>query len=235
MRLEERMIDKSPIILALDTPDVSSAIEMIDSTLDSISIYKLGLEFFLAHGKPGVESIQKRFTDIDIFLDLKLHDIPNTVAGASASIAELQPRFLTVHASGGSEMVRAAVSQLPSTSVTAVTVLTSLNEKELAQLGLPENPAELAISLGRRAIEAGATSIVCSPLEAATLRRALGESVTIITPGVRPENSAKDDQNRVMTPQEAIAQGANYVVIGRPITHAPDPKEVAKKIRNSLV
>ena len=235
MRLEEPMKDKSPIILALDTPDVSSALEMIESTLDSISIYKIGLEFFLAHGKPGVKSIQDRFAEIDIFLDLKLHDIPNTVAGASASIAELQPRFLTVHASGGSEMVRAAVSHLPFTSVTAVTVLTSLNEEELGHLGLPRDPAELAISLGRRAIESGATSIVCSPLEAATLRRALGESVTIITPGVRPENSAKDDQNRVMTPQEAIAQGADYVVIGRPITHAPDPKEAAKKIRNSLI
>ena len=235
MRLEELMKDNSSIILALDTPDISSAMEMIESTLDSISIYKIGLEFFLAHGKPGVKSIQNRFAEIDIFLDLKLHDIPNTVAGASASIAELQPRFLTVHASGGSDMVRAAVSQLPSTSVTAVTVLTSLNEEELGHLGLPRDPAELAISLGRRAIESGATSIVCSPLEAATLRRALGESVTIITPGVRPENSAKDDQNRVMTPQEAIAQGADYVVIGRPITHAPDPKEAAKKIRNSLI
>ena len=234
MLLDALMRDKSPIILALDTPDVASAIELIEKTKSVISIYKLGLEFFLAHGKPGVEEIQRAFPDIDVFLDLKLHDIPNTVAGASASIARLKPRFLTVHAAGGTEMVRAAVQQLPNTSITAVTVLTSLTEQELATLGLPSDPAKLAISLAQRAVHAGATSIVCSPHEAATIRRNLGDQVTIITPGVRPENSAKDDQNRVMSPREAIEQGANYVVIGRPITQSSNPRDVAGEIRNSL-
>lgn len=230
----ELMSDKSPIILALDFPDPSSASKMIEATYDSISIYKLGLEFFLAHGIDGVRSIQRRFPDIDIFLDLKLHDIPNTVAGASSSIADLRPRFLTVHASGGAEMVRAAVAKLPSTSVTAVTVLTSLDTIELAELGFPTDSEAMAISLAKRAVDAGATSVVCSPLEAAALRRNLGDAVTIITPGVRPANSAKDDQHRVMTPAEAIVQGANFVVIGRPITGASNPTVAAEEIRTSL-
>jgi orotidine-5'-phosphate decarboxylase len=228
------MKDKSPIILALDTPDVTSAMAMIDKTLDFISIYKLGLEFFLAHGKTGVSEIQRKFPDVDIFLDLKLHDIPNTVAGASLSIAELHPRFLTVHAAGGTEMVRAAAKNLPMTSITAVTVLTSLGSEELLGLGLPSDPTTLAISLAERALLGGATSIVCSPHEAATLRHKLGTTITIITPGVRPKNSSHDDQNRVMTPREAINQGANYVVIGRPITQASSPHDAAKEIRNSL-
>ena len=234
MRLVGLMRDKSPIILALDTPDVTSAIAMIESTHESISVYKLGLEFFLAHGKPGVEKIQRAFPEVDIFLDLKLHDIPNTVGGASSSVSDVKPRFLTVHAAGGFEMIQAAVSHLPSTSITAVTVLTSLNSQELRKLGLPEDSTSLAITLAQRAVDAGATSIVCSPHEASVLREALGNSVIIITPGVRPQGSAKDDQSRVMTPEEAMNQGANYVVIGRPITQASDPGQAALRIRNSL-
>lgn len=234
MQLVELMNDRSPIILALDTPDVESALGLIKSTHEVISIYKLGLEYFLAHGKPGIETIQRAFPDVDIFLDLKLHDIPNTVGGASSSISELKPRFLTVHASGGMEMVRAAVTQLPSTSITAVTVLTSLTSQELKELGLPDEPASLAMTLAQRAVKAGATSIVCSPHEASALRERLGNGVTIITPGVRPEGSGKDDQNRVMTPKDAMKQGANYVVIGRPITQAINPGEAALAIMNSL-
>lgn len=234
MQLVELMNDRSPIILALDTPDVESALGLINSTHEVISIYKLGLEYFLAHGKPGIETIQRAFPDVDIFLDLKLHDIPNTVGGASSSISELKPRFLTVHASGGMEMVRAAVTQLPSTSITAVTVLTSLTSQELKELGLPDEPASLAMTLAQRAVKAGATSIVCSPHEASALRERLGNGVTIITPGVRPEGSGKDDQNRVMTPKDAMKQGANYVVIGRPITQAINPGEAALAIMNSL-
>ena len=228
------MKDKSPIILALDTTDVEGAIELIERTSTVISIYKLGLEFYLAHGISGVTEIQNRFPEIDLFLDLKLHDIPNTVAGASKSFAGIQPRFLTVHAAGGAEMIRAAVEQLPNTSVTAVTVLTSLDSEELIALGLPSDSTRLAISLAQRAVFAGATSLVCSPHEAAMLRQIVGQAVTIITPGVRPENSAHNDQNRVMTPREAMRQGANYVVIGRPITQASDPHFAAAEIRNSL-
>jgi orotidine-5'-phosphate decarboxylase len=229
------MNDKSPIILALDVPDIDSACALIDATRNSISIYKLGLEFYLAHGRTGITKVQECFPEIDIFLDLKLHDIPNTVAGAATSIVDLAPRFLTVHAAGGAAMVRAAVRALPATSITAVTVLTSLDQSELTTLGLPADPQGFALLLARRAIDAGATSIVCSPHEAALLRRELGSRVTIITPGVRPLGSDKGDQSRVMTPRDAISQGADYVVIGRPITQAPVPAEAAAEIRNSLL
>lgn len=229
------MKDKSPIILALDFKEIESTCEMMEKTLSSISIFKLGLEFYLAHGKAGVHKVRERFPDIDIFLDLKLHDIPNTVAGAAASVQDLSPRFLTVHAAGGGAMVNAAVKALPATSITAVTVLTSLDEAELAILGLPEDSNSLALSLAKRAIDNGATSIVCSPHEASLLRKQLGSYITIITPGVRPAGSAKGDQVRVMTPQEAIAEGANYVVIGRPITQASDPAAAASEIRKTLI
>jgi orotidine-5'-phosphate decarboxylase len=229
------MSDKSPIILALDVDDINSAFSLVEQTLNSISIYKLGLEFYLAHGKSGVSKITQRFPEIDIFLDLKLHDIPNTVSGAASSISELQPRFLTVHAAGGGAMIKAAVTALPTTSITAVTVLTSLDERELAAIGLPDDPQGLALALGRRAIEYGARSIVCSPHEAALLRSELGSHVTIITPGVRPRGSDKGDQSRVMSPNEAISQGANFVVIGRPITQAPNPGKAAEEIRSSLL
>ena len=228
------MTDKSPIILALDFPDIHGAKQMIFQTQESISIYKLGLEFFLAHGKDGVREIQKAFPVIDIFLDLKFHDIPNTVAGASASVSDLSPRFLTVHAAGGADMVKAAVEKLPQTSITAVTVLTSLSPEELEKLSFPTDTENLAVALARRAISAGATSIVCSPHEAALMRTTFGASVNIITPGVRLEESQKDDQQRVMTPRAAIAQGANYVVVGRPITKAPHPGEMAAAIKHSL-
>jgi orotidine-5'-phosphate decarboxylase len=229
------MNDKSHIILALDVPDIDSACRLIDATRNSISIYKFGLEFYLAHGRTGIIKVKEFFPEIDIFLDLKLHDIPNTVAGAATSIVDLAPRFLTVHAAGGAAMVRAAVQALPATSITAVTVLTSLDQSELTTLGLPADPQGFALLLARRALDAGATSIVCSPHEAALLRRELGSRVTIITPGVRPLGSDKGDQSRVMTPRDAISQGADYVVIGRPITQAPVPAEAAAEIRNSLL
>jgi len=235
MRLAEHMSDKSPIILALDVDNIDDAYTLIEQTSDSISIYKLGLEFYLAYGKSGVSKITQRFPEIDIFLDLKLHDIPNTVSGAASSISELQPRFLTVHAAGGGAMIKAAVTALPTTSITAVTVLTSLDERELTAIGLPHDAQGLALALGRRAIECGARSIVCSPHEAALLRSELGTHVMIITPGVRPRGSDKGDQSRVMSPDEAISQGANFVVIGRPITQAPNPGKAAEEIRSSLL
>lgn len=228
------MKDKSPIILALDFPDISSALSMIELTHEHISIYKVGLEYFLAHGREGVLKIKNEFPEIDIFLDLKLHDIPNTVSGAVASVADLKPRFLTVHASGGGVMVRAAAQDLPGTSITAVTVLTSLDDDELFAMGFSLKAQELAVKIGRRAMNHGATSIVCSPHEAALMRSELGQDLIIITPGVRPLGASQDDQNRVMTPQEAIKQGANYVVIGRPITQSADPASTAAEIRNSL-
>lgn len=229
------MTSKSQIILALDYPEVESTIAMIEKTLENISIYKLGLEFFLSHGKEGVKQVKESFPNIEIFLDLKLHDIPNTVAGACSSVSDLKPSFLTVHASGGMKMIEAAVTHSPGTSITAVTVLTSLDTDELAAMGMPSNPEPLALSLAHRAVAAGATSIVCSPHEVSVLRSELPKEVILITPGVRPSDSSRDDQSRVMTPRAAIEAGSTYVVIGRPITKAPNPSLAASHIASTLL
>jgi orotidine-5'-phosphate decarboxylase len=211
---------KAPIVLAVDTPDLEIAKRWIDATKDSVSVYKLGLEFFLTFGQDGVRAIQS-VTDSDIFLDLKLHDIPHTVAGASQAIASLKPRFLTVHSSGGKEMVKAAVKVLPDTEVTAVTILTSLSEEDLFEIGFANAALESAVALAKMSVDAGAKAIVCSPLEISAIRSAVGPVPHIITPGVRPLSEVgSDDQKRTMTPQAAFEAGASYVVIGRPITNA---------------
>jgi orotidine-5'-phosphate decarboxylase len=209
---------KAPIVLAVDTPDLEIAKQWISCTQNSVSVYKLGLEFFLTFGHDGVRAI-KNETDADIFLDLKLHDIPHTVKGAAAAIASLQPRFLTVHASGGPAMIEAAVVAIPQTDVTAVTILTSLSEDDLFRIGFASPALESAVALASLAVNAGARAIVCSPLEIEAIRAAVGLSIHIITPGVRPAiEMGSDDQKRTMTPRDAITAGASYVVIGRPIT-----------------
>ena len=211
---------KAPIVLAVDTPDLATAQRWIEATQDYVSVYKLGLEFFLTFGHEGVTRI-KGVTDADIFLDLKLHDIPHTVGASASAVQSLQPRFLTVHAAGGRAMINAAVKALPSTDVTAVTVLTSLSEADLFEIGFANNALESAVSLAKMSVAAGARAIVCSPLEIAAIRSAVGNDAHIITPGVRPAGSlGLDDQKRTMTPQAAILAGASYVVIGRPITQA---------------
>jgi orotidine-5'-phosphate decarboxylase len=208
----------SPIILAVDTSDFETARAWIDATRESIDIYKLGLEFYLTFGCEGIEKISRE-SGASIFLDLKLHDIPNTVKKSAAVVDHLHPRFLTVHASGGAAMVSAAVAAVTSTSITAVTVLTSLSDADLSDLGYAKPALETAVSMARVATAAGATSIVCSPLEIEAIRAVVPESVEIITPGVRPADEAgADDQMRTKTPAQAIKAGANYLVIGRPIT-----------------
>jgi len=211
---------KAPIILAVDTSDFDTALAWIESTKDSVSVYKLGLEFYLNFGNAGVSRIIEE-TGAEIFLDLKLHDIPHTVAGAASAISHLAPKFLTVHASGGRAMVKAAADAVPQVSVTAVTILTSLSEADLFEIGYASPALESAVALAKMAVNAGAKAIVCSPLETAAIRSAVGPDPIIITPGVRPLSEVgSDDQKRTMTPSDAIAQGANYVVIGRPITSA---------------
>ena len=158
---------------------------------------------------------------LTIFLDLKLHDIPNTVANSVKSISQLKPKFLTVHASGGREMVSAAALADPSIAITAVTILTSLSDEELGELGFASNAEQSAVALAKIAVTAGARAIVCSPFEVGAIRSAVGDGVTLITPGVRPVGSAAGDQKRFMTPAQAIEAGANYLVIGRPITGQP--------------
>ena len=211
---------KAPIVLAVDTSDLEIAKRWVDATQESVSVYKLGLEFFLTFGQAGVKAIQD-VTDADIFLDLKLHDIPHTVGGAATAIQALAPRFLTVHSSGGRDMVRAAVDAVPGTSITAVTILTSLSEEDLFEIGYANNALESAVSLATLSVKAGAKAIVCSPLEISSIRAVVAPEIEIITPGVRPATDAPaDDQKRVMTPRDAIAAGASLLVIGRPITSA---------------
>jgi len=211
---------KAPIVLALDTPDLTTAIEWVKATQDFVSVFKLGLEFFLTFGSDGVKAVQE-VTDSDIFLDLKLHDIPHTVSGAAKAVSHLAPRFLTVHASGGTAMITAAVEASPKTHVTGVTILTSLSENDVTDVGFKNQALESAVGLAKIAVGAGAGAIVCSPLEIVAIRSVVGSVPIIITPGVRPADSqGNDDQVRTMTPKAAIAAGANLVVIGRPITQS---------------
>ncbi len=222
---------KAPIILAVDTSDFETALAWINNTKDSVSVYKLGLEFYLNFGSAGVSRVISE-TGAEIFLDLKLHDIPHTVAGAAKAISHLSPKFLTVHASGGREMVKAAAEALPNVAVTAVTILTSLTEEDLFEIGYASPALESAVALAKMAVSSGAKALVCSPLETSAIRSAVGSDPIIITPGVRPLSEVgSDDQKRTMTPSDAIAQGANYVVIGRPITSAwsNGPKALQEK------
>ena len=161
----------------------------------------------------------REVSDADLFLDLKLHDIPNTVGGAVKQVINLRPRFLTVHAAGGSAMISAAVNEGSSIDIAAVTILTSLSPFDLQEIGFARSPIESAVGLALLAKRAGARAIVCSPLEISAIRDAVGPDLAIITPGVRPVGEAGgDDQARTMSPHEAIASGATYLVIGRPIT-----------------
>lgn len=213
-------IVKAPIVLAIDTSDLEIALNWVKATEGLISVYKLGLEFFLTFGNEGVRAIADQ-TQSDIFLDLKLHDIPHTVSGAARAIATLRPKYVTVHASGGSAMIAAAVEALPSTFVTGITILTSLSENDVVAIGFKSPVLDSAIGLAKVAVAGGARAIVCSPLEILAIRQSVGDEVVIITPGVRPSDSTvNDDQIRTMTPREAIDRGANLVVIGRPITSA---------------
>ena len=226
----------SPIIVALDTPDIDTARSWIESTNEVVKIYKTGLEFFLKHGAPGISQLREA-GDFELFLDLKLHDIPNTVASATKSVSGINPKFMTVHASGGRDMVSAAVSAAPHIDITAVTILTSLSESDISEIGFKDSALSSAVNLAKVSVEAGARAIVCSPLEVASIREAVGPAPTIITPGVRPAGSALGDQARVMTPKDAIAAGSTLLVIGRPITSLASPELMlasAKEITDSI-
>jgi orotidine-5'-phosphate decarboxylase len=214
------MVSKAPIFLAVDTSEFAVAKEWVVATRDHVSGYKLGLEFFYSQGSEGIRRLRE-FTEADIFLDLKLHDIPNTVAGATRELAFLKPRFLTVHACGGRAMIAAAVKEGRDIEITAVTVLTSLGLQDLPDIGVALSPIDAAVRLALLAKMAGARAVVCSPLEIAAVRTAVGPEISIITPGIRSiVDSGADDQQRTMDPKSAIAAGATYLVIGRPITSA---------------
>ncbi|MEY3076897.1 MAG: orotidine-5-phosphate decarboxylase [Actinomycetota bacterium] len=226
------MRERSPIIVAIDTTDLAEVDSLIEATRNSVSVYKFGLEFYLKFGLETLQSLIRRF-DIELFLDLKLHDIPNTVAGASRSIASLKPLFLTVHATGGTKMIRAAADALPETKIAAVTILTSLDDEEMKRIGFTGSLSQQVLALTELALESGAKAVVSSAREVSEIKRRFPSAITI-TPGIRPMGSSQDDQARTMTPQEAIVAGSDYLVIGRPISASSNPGVAAAEILASI-
>jgi orotidine-5'-phosphate decarboxylase len=228
-------LTRAPIAVALDAPDLETALRWAEAVGPHVSTVKIGLELFLRDGADAVRKAREVSGGSDTFLDLKLHDIPNTVAGAARSVAELAPTYLTVHAAGGVDMVRAAVDALPHTIVVGVTVLTSLSDADLDSVGL-RGPARDAVRrLAGVAVQGGARALVCSPQEVSDVRREVGPDIILITPGVRPAGADVGDQSRVATPQQALADGADLLVIGRPITGAADPGDAAQSIARELL
>jgi orotidine-5'-phosphate decarboxylase len=221
-----------PIYVALDTQDVHHAAALARDLGQFAGGVKLGLEFFCANGDNGVIRVGEH--DLPIFLDLKLHDIPNTVGKAVAALAKLQPAVLTVHAAGGREMMAAAKAAAPAgTKVVAVTVLTSLDQDDLHAIGVRSSPAHQVERLTELAREAGIDGIVCSGAEVAAARKAWPDGFLVV-PGVRPEGGELADQKRVVTPRQALDDGASILVIGRPITAAPNPARAIEQIAESL-
>ena len=227
------MTQPAPIAVALDAPDLETAARWAALVTPHVSTVKVGLELYLRYGPEVVASIRGA-SGVRIFLDLKLHDIPATVTSAARAVARLRPDLLTVHAAGGPEVVRAAVEGAPDTTVAAVTVLTSLSGAGLERIGMLGPMSDAVRRLAVLAVEAGARGLVCSPQEVAAVRAEVGPDITLITPGVRPVGSSVHDQARTATPEEALRAGANLLVIGRPITGAPDPGAAAAAIAAPL-
>ncbi len=222
----------NPVYVAIDTPDLSRAQALARAVAPHVGGLKLGLEFFAANGPAGFRALGE--TGLPIFLDLKLHDIPNTVGKAVAALAPLSPAVLTVHAAGGRSMLEAArAAAPPSCKVVAVTVLTSLDAADLTAIGITSSPAEQVERLADLARSAGCDGIVCSGAEVAAVAARWPDG-TFVVPGLRPSDSDAGDQKRVLTPADALAKGASLLVIGRPITDATDPAEAARAIAASL-
>ena len=225
------------LCVALDAPDLPTAETWARAVAPQAGLLKVGLELFSAEGGHAVQRIAQHGK---VFLDLKLHDIPNTVAGAVRSLAPLRPAWLTIHAAGGAAMIAAAREAAEKAGgadrmkILAVTVLTSIDAATLSDTGVSGGPVQQVLRLARLAVAAGADGLVCSPREVAPLRAALGEGPALIVPGVRPAGSAADDQARTATPEEMAAAGADLVVIGRPITKATDPAAAAASIARAL-
>ncbi len=221
-------------IVALDAPTLHDAVAVVDALGDSCDFFKIGSELFTATGPPAVDALRKRH--LDVFLDLKFYDIPNTVRGAVRSAARLGARLVTVHASGGPDMLSAAVEGAGDRCrVLAVTVLTSLGPSDLARAGGRDGAvAEEVLRLAELARSSGVHGIVCSGMEAAAVRAAHGEALEILVPGIRLEGGPAHDQARVATPTEVVAAGANYLVVGRAVTSAPDPRAAMHRVSEAL-
>jgi orotidine-5'-phosphate decarboxylase len=220
---------KERIIVALDTDSPDSALAVVEALAGEVGMFKVGMELFPRGGPELVRKVREK--GADVFLDLKFHDIPNTVAGAVRSAAALGVKFATVHASGGREMLARAAEAVRGTGTTvlAVTVLTSIDETDLSEIGFSSPPADLVVRLARMAVREGIGGIVCSAREVAAVRELAGRSAVLVTPGVRLPEDAVGDQKRVMTPFDAARNGADYLVVGRPITKAADPVAAARR------
>ena len=232
---------KNPIIVALDLPDAASALRLADRLTSVVGAFKIGKELFTASGPDIVR--QFRAAGASVFLDLKFHDIPHTVAKAVEAATRLDVQMLTIHTSGGLAMMQAAekaaqetARQLdrPAPLVLGVTVLTSMDAHDLAQTGVNSTPAEQVMLLAQLAAQSGLRGLVCSPQEITALRKVLPSTMQLVTPGIRPAGSEMGDQKRTLTPKEAITAGANALVIGRPITGATNPQAAAQSILDSL-
>ena len=232
---------RNPIIVALDVPTADQAVALAEQVAPAVGAFKIGKELFTAAGPDIVRRI--RATGASVFLDLKFHDIPNTVAKAVAAATRLEVQMLTVHAVGGSEMMRAAEESAQKTAAQAglnaplvlgVTVLTSMDAKALAEIGCEANPGRQVERLAKLAVNSGLRGLVCSPLEITLLRQILPGSLQLVTPGIRTGAEQPDDQKRTLTPREAMDAGASWLVIGRPIYAAPNPRAAAEKILAGL-
>lgn len=226
----------SRVIVALDYADRKKAMDFVHQVNPELCKLKVGKEMFTRYGPEFVKSLVD--LQFDVFLDLKFHDIPVTVAKACASAADLGVWMMNVHAQGGVRMMEAAKQSLESSGsnakLIAVTVLTSMDQQDLKALGINQTPAELATSLAGLTQQCGLDGIVCSAQEAATMRKKFTDDFLLVTPGIRPAGSAVDDQRRIMTPVEAISAGSSYLVIGRPITQSDEPSHVLMTINSEI-
>jgi orotidine-5'-phosphate decarboxylase len=231
------MAHSCELILALDVPDREAAKAILDRLEGEVPRIKIGLQLFCRYGPAFVEEIAK--LGAPVFLDLKLHDIPNTVAKAVSSVGDLPVDMLTIHGSGGVEMMEAAnlaaEAANPDLKLFAITVLTSMDRAELAATGVDDSPADQVVRIARLARESGIPGLVCSGLELMNLTEVFHEDLPLfLTPGIRPEHTPAGDQKRVLTPAEAALRGSNYIVVGRPILEARDPAAAIAQIRQEL-
>ena len=232
----------NPIFVAIDTPDLEAARKLAANLSGHKGGLKIGLEFFCVNGVAGVLELNQ--LGLPIFLDLKFHDIPNTVAGALRGAMTAHPSILNLHATGGEEMMKTAVATVEECAakmnckkplLIAVTILTSLDSADLNMLGLPDAPQKQVTRLAKLCQDCGLDGVVCSALEISAVRKVCGNSFKLIVPGIRPEGNEMGDQKRTLTPKQAIEKGADYIVIGRPITSAADPVAAVKAINSTLL
>ena len=235
------MANRNPIIAALDVPSAEQAWKLAEQIAPAVGAFKIGKELFVSAGPDIVRRV--RATGASVFLDLKFHDIPNTVAKAVAAAVRLDVQMLTLHTSGGGEMMRAAEKAaqetakslgLPAPLVLGVSVLTSSSNETLAEIGCEADTEKQVVRLAQLAVKSGLRGLVCSPLELVALRKVLPAHIQLVTPGIRTGAEKADDQKRTMSPKEAMAAGANWLVVGRPIYAAENPRAAAERILESL-